>query len=123
MRVFLSREEGRTLNALVASALGDTAIYLLGATNEEGTKSKGSYLLHWHAIQWFKENGISWYDLGGINPERNPGVYHFKKGFSGTDVTQLGRFQQSGSWVSSAVVRTAESMSRLRSRGRKLAGA
>ena len=36
-------------------------------------------------IQWLKENGVRHYNLGGINPETNPGVYHFKRGLSGLD--------------------------------------
>jgi hypothetical protein len=40
-------------------------------------------------IGWLKERGVRWYDLGGIDPEGNPGVYHFKKGFSGMDVSQI----------------------------------
>lgn len=108
LRIYLARKEGRTLNALLVSALGDTAIYLLGATSDEGMKSKGSYLLHWRAIQWFKERGIRWYDLGGINPDTNPGVFHFKRGFSGKDVSHLGRFEVRNHWLSSVVVGAAE---------------
>ena len=54
---------------LVASAMGDSAIYLLGATSDDGLNSKGAYLLQWTLIQWLKENGIRWYDLGGIDPK------------------------------------------------------
>ena len=64
---------------LVASAMGDSAIYLLGATSDDGLNAKGAYLLQWTLIQWLKENGFKWYDLGGIDPEGNPGVYSFKK--------------------------------------------
>ena len=34
-------------------------------------------------IQWMKEIGIHYYDLGVFNPQRNPGVYHFKLGVAG----------------------------------------
>ena len=49
---------------LVASAMGDSAIYLLGATSDEGLKSKGAYLLQWTLIKWLKECGFKWYDSG-----------------------------------------------------------
>jgi lipid II:glycine glycyltransferase (peptidoglycan interpeptide bridge formation enzyme) len=68
-------------------------IYLLGATSEAGLNSKGAYLLQWSMIKWLKENGFKYYDLGGIDPDRNPGVYHFKKGVSGDDVTRLAPFE------------------------------
>ena len=82
---------------LVASAMGDSAVYLLGATSDSGLNSKGAFLLQWTWIQWLKENGCESYDLGGIDPERNPGVYHFKSGLAGLDVTAglpAGRLQQ-----------------------------
>lgn len=68
---------------------GDTAVYLLGATAEGGKKTRASYLLHWSVIRHAKARGAAWYDLGGIDPDGNPGVYAFKKGFSGKDVTSL----------------------------------
>ena len=78
---------------LVCSVVGNMGIYLLGATSEAGLNSKGAYLLQWNMIQWLKENGFKYYDLGGIDPDRNPGVYHFKRGFSGDDVTRLPAFE------------------------------
>jgi lipid II:glycine glycyltransferase (peptidoglycan interpeptide bridge formation enzyme) len=89
MRILICQQEGAPVNGLVCSAIGNMGIYLLGATSEAGLKSKGAYLLQWAMIKWLKENGIKYYDLGGIDPERNPGVYHFKKGFSGDDVSRL----------------------------------
>jgi hypothetical protein len=114
MRIFLCRKEGRAMNGLAVAPGGDTAIYLLGATSDEGTKLKGSYLLHWRALQWLKERGIQWYDLGGINPEKNPGVYAFKKGFSGQEDYHLGRFMCSASRLSRAIVSVGERLAALR---------
>lgn len=108
MRVFLCRSEGRAVNAVVVAAHGDTGIYLLGATNDAGTKTKGSYLLHWRAIQWLKERGVRWYDLGGHDREANPGVYDFKRGFSAQEFLQPGLYARSGSKLSSLVVRAGE---------------
>lgn len=86
MRVLICSAGGEPVAGLVGAALGDTGVYLLGATSEEGMKSKAAYLLQWRMMEWMKSRGIRWYDLGGINPELNPGVYHFKKGFGGLDV-------------------------------------
>jgi hypothetical protein len=110
MRVLICREKGAPVAGLVASAMGDAAVYLLGATSEEGLNSKGAYLLQWSLIKWLKENGFRWYDLGGINPERNPGVYHFKKGLSGADICRVGPRVACRSVVSSAIVRTSLAM-------------
>jgi lipid II:glycine glycyltransferase (peptidoglycan interpeptide bridge formation enzyme) len=112
MRILICKENGIPVAGLVASVMGDSAIYLLGATSDDGLKSKGAYLLHWTLIHWLKENGIRWYDLGGIDPEGNPGVYAFKRGFSGRDVCQLNPLVASGSGVSSGLVKAGLAMQR-----------
>jgi lipid II:glycine glycyltransferase (peptidoglycan interpeptide bridge formation enzyme) len=112
MRILICEDRGVPMAGLVASAMGDSAIYLLGATSDDGLNSKGSYLLQWTLIKWLKENGIRWYDLGGIDPRVNPGVYSFKKGFSGADVTQLSPMVACTSVVSSAVVRAGLAIQR-----------
>ncbi len=73
MRILICEDRGVPVAGLVASAMGDSAIYLLGATSDDGLNSKGSYLLQWTMIKWLKEKRIRWYDLGGIDPEANPG--------------------------------------------------
>ncbi len=113
MRILICEQEGIPVAGIVASAIGDSAIYLLGATSDDGLKAKGSYLLQWTLIQWLKQGGFRWYDLGGINPERNPGVYHFKNGLSGKDVSQLGPLVACNSVVSSAVVRAGVAVHRI----------
>jgi len=112
MQVMICEERGVPVAGLVASAMGDSAIYLLGATSEDGLKSKGSYLLQWTMIQWLKRNGISRYDLGGIDPEGNPGGYSFKKGFSGVDICQMGPLVASESAVSSGIVKAGLAVQR-----------
>ncbi len=104
MRVLLCHEKGNLVAGLVASAMGDSAIYLLGATSDAGLNAKGAYLLQWTLISWLRERGVVWYDLGGIDPEVNPGVYHFKRGLSGVDTTQISPLTVSGSAVSSWMV-------------------
>ena len=107
MRILICEQDGVPVAGLVASAMGDSAIYLLGATSDDGLNTKGAYLLQWTLIQWLKENGIRWYDLGGIDPEGNPGVYSFKRGLCGADVQQLTPLVACDSVVSSAVVRAS----------------
>jgi lipid II:glycine glycyltransferase (peptidoglycan interpeptide bridge formation enzyme) len=108
MLILISQENGRLMTGLIGSIVGDMGIYLLGATSGEGMKTKGSYLLQWRMIQRLKERGCRWYDLGGINPQRNPGVFHFKSGFGGAEVLQCQSRELSGSPWSSLYVNTAE---------------
>jgi lipid II:glycine glycyltransferase (peptidoglycan interpeptide bridge formation enzyme) len=112
MRILICEDKGVAVAGLVASAMGDSAIYLLGATSDEGLNSKGAYLLQWTLISWLKERGVKWYDLGGIDPEGNPGVYHFKRGFSGADVCQINPLVASDSAVSSGIVKAGLAIQR-----------
>jgi lipid II:glycine glycyltransferase (peptidoglycan interpeptide bridge formation enzyme) len=89
MRISTCEEEGRTIAASVCSALGDTAIGLIGMTGDEGRKRRAYYLLQWDEILWARKTGAATYDLNGINPETNPTVYHFKSGLNGDEVTLL----------------------------------
>jgi len=122
MRVMICLQEGTPVAGIVCSAMGDSASYLLGATSDEGLTSKGAYLLQWAQIQWLKENNFRWYDLGGIDPERNPGVYHFKSGLSAADVRHLSPFVACKSVLTSTIITSSEAayralrgcMSRLR---------
>ena len=92
MRVFICHQDRIPVAGLVGSAFGDTGIYLFGATNTKGMTARGSYLLQWRMIQWLKQRGVRHYDLNGINPATNPGVYQFKCGLSGEDVRYLQPF-------------------------------
>jgi lipid II:glycine glycyltransferase (peptidoglycan interpeptide bridge formation enzyme) len=113
MRVLICEQKGTPVAGIVVSAMGDSAIYVLGATSDDGLNSKGSYLLQWTMIQWLKSNGFRWYDLGGIDPQANPGVYSFKKGLSGIDVMQLSPLVMCSSVISSAVVRATLAANRI----------
>lgn len=107
MQILIGLEGDVPVAGLVASVMGDSAIYLLGATSDAGLQSKGAYLLQWTLISQLKERGVKWYDLGGIDPDENPGVYHFKKGFSGTDICQIRPLVASESAISYGITRAS----------------
>lgn len=83
MKIMICEYENEPVSAAICSAIGNTGIYLFGASGKKGLQVNASYLLQWRMIQWMKEKGIRFYDLGAFNPELNPGVYHFKKGVAG----------------------------------------
>lgn len=102
---FICEDMCGPIAGVVVSVMGDSAIYLLGATGDSGLNSKGAYILQWTLIQWLKRKHVKSYDLGGIDPERNPGVYHFKKGLGGVDSTQLPAVTACDNALSLAVAR------------------
>ncbi len=112
MHVLICQDKGVAVASLVSSVLGDSAIYLLGATSDAGLNSRGAYLLQWTLIRFLKEKGIKFYDLGGIDPAGNPGVYQFKRGLSGADVCQIEPLAASNSVLSSTMAKVALGMQR-----------
>lgn len=108
MKILICEHDGKPVSGLVCSAIGESAIYLLGATTEGGMKVKASYLLQWTMIRLLKERHIHFYDLGGIDPEANPGVYHFKSGFSGADASHVSSFSACNNPLSAALVKSGQ---------------
>jgi len=112
MHVLTCQDKGVPVAGIVVSAMGNSAIYLLGATSDAGLNSKGAYFLQWTMMSWLKERGIETYDLGGIDPEENPGVYYFKRGLSGLDIRQINPFAASKSAVSFGMVKAGIAVQR-----------
>jgi lipid II:glycine glycyltransferase (peptidoglycan interpeptide bridge formation enzyme) len=108
MRILICVHKEQPVAGLVCSAIGDSAIYLLGATNENGMKLKAAYMLHWAMIQSLKDRRIRYYDLGGIDPIANPGVHHFKSGFNGADVSHISPFVACDNRFSAAFVKAGQ---------------
>ena len=112
LKVFISYKDNLPAASLVGTAIGDTGIYLLGASNEIGMKSKSSYLLQWEMIKWLKQKGCQRYDLGGINLDDNLGVYKFKSGITEKEVFGMGTFETCKSRVSKGLVSIGELIKR-----------
>jgi lipid II:glycine glycyltransferase (peptidoglycan interpeptide bridge formation enzyme) len=104
METLICLKAGVPVAGIVSSVMGDSAIYLLGATSDGGLTANGGYLLQWTWIQKLKERGIRWYDLGGISPERNQGVYKFKRGLSGVDSCHITPLIACNDGLSSAII-------------------
>lgn len=124
LRVILCRLDGQVCAGAIFDAIGTTAVYLVGATSNTGMKSNGSYLIQWSFLKWLKENGFLFYNLNGINPEINPGTYHFKRGLAGKngmDLEYLGKFQVSDNPVSALLVDGGEKLiSSLKKAGKRI---
>jgi ribosomal protein S18 acetylase RimI-like enzyme len=112
LAVTVVEHENRPVAGLVWSLLGDTCMPLLLAADESGLLSYAVYLLQWHSIVIANQRGIPWYDLGGIDPDNNVGVYNFKKGLRGLDLWAPGPFEAVPSVVRRAVTHAAEDLYR-----------
>ena len=86
MRITTCESDGHVIAAALSHQLGDSLIGLLSATNEAGRELKAFYLLQWDEIAMASRGKARWLDMGGANPEGNPGVYKFKSGVGGEEV-------------------------------------
>src|SRR5262249_4365112 len=60
----LAWHSGELIAGHIGSFVGDTAVYLLGASTAKGRELRASYLLQWAVIEYAKSRGNLYYDLG-----------------------------------------------------------
>lgn len=83
--------------------IGERAWDLFAATTVKGRNLYASYPLFWRLIEHCINAGITSYDMGGIDPQTNKGVYHFKKGTGAEGIEYLGEWE----WATSQAMRFA----------------
>jgi lipid II:glycine glycyltransferase (peptidoglycan interpeptide bridge formation enzyme) len=95
LNIMMCKHKDNYVSGMIGTTIGDTGLALIGGTTSKGLKTSPNsyYYLMWNMCQWAKMAGCKWFDLGGINPETNPGVYQFKSGMRGTEMTFLGDYQ------------------------------
>lgn len=93
LHILIATKDGEDAAGHVLSLLGDTAVYLFGASNDHGRSAKAGYWMNWQAMKLAHSRGYKWYDMGGIDPESNPGGYRFKKRMGGQDLTAAGPYE------------------------------
>ncbi len=108
MIVIIAYKDNIPVSGAIGTLIGEKAIYLFGATSNQGTSTNASFLVHWRLLSWFKDHNCKIYDLGGINPELNPGVYRFKSGMGGKDVRHLPAYEACEDIISKSVVKLGE---------------
>jgi hypothetical protein len=108
MMIWKAVYRGNPVGAFVGSALGEVGFPPLAATNMTGLEHNVSYLLWQRYIEYLKEKGCRWFDLGGIDPEKNPGGYIYKKGLRGIECNYIGDFQVCYNPISRFVVSAGE---------------
>ena len=84
-----------------ALVTGSRACDYLAATTEKGRELRASYAVLWQMLRQCGEKGVMTYDLGGIDPWANPGVYTFKKNTGAREVESLGEWD----WATSSALR------------------
>jgi len=119
-------DAGEPIAALAWVTFGSTGLPLVSATGSKALRLNAAYVLWWKMIQYYKVNGFSALDVGGVNEERNPGGYYFKthilgKGFKGPN-RYFGQFDACRNPLSRILFKGIFAMrDRYRDEGRKMA--
>ncbi|MEY3886861.1 MAG: hypothetical protein RL650_953 [Pseudomonadota bacterium] len=71
---------------------GESAIYQIGWTTDQGRDLNAHHLILWRAIEELKSRGIRVLDLGGVNTVRSTGVARFKMRTGGKVLTLAGTY-------------------------------
>jgi len=91
MQLFLAMYEGRIGAGAFVARSGEHLHYFWGASDRELSRQRAGEAVQWAVIEWGIELGCSRYDLEGIDPVNNPGVYAFKRKMGGEEVQLVGK--------------------------------
>ena len=94
-KLILVRSDDADGNALAirgAICFGDTAWDYIAITTPAGRKTYASYAVFWALAESCFQLGMRQFDLGGIDPINNRGVYDFKKGTGSYQVDYEGEW-------------------------------
>lgn len=100
--IFTGYLNGDAISSCLVLTFGQKAFYLMAATGRKGRKISASYAMVFNLFKYLKEEGIIYFDFGGVDPGSNiaEGVNHFKKGFGGRLVEYLGEWEwASAEWL------------------------
>ncbi|MBF0183222.1 MAG: GNAT family N-acetyltransferase [Magnetococcales bacterium] len=89
---FLPEAPDLWIGVVVTIHHGDTATYLIGASNEQGRQRLCNYQLLWQAMLHARLQGMACFDLGGVNEATAEGIRHFKAGLNGTPYRLIGEW-------------------------------
>jgi hypothetical protein len=90
--VLRARLAGEWVAGILVVRHGTSATYLVGWNGPEGRRVNAHNLLLWQALLVLKASGCRWFDLGGIDDVRTPGIANFKRGLGGSEYTLAGEF-------------------------------
>jgi lipid II:glycine glycyltransferase (peptidoglycan interpeptide bridge formation enzyme) len=86
-------EHGEPLAIRGAILLGNKAWDIFAAATPQGRKQYSSHVTTWALLNYCASEHCTTYDLSGIDPVNNKGVYDFKRGTGATEVKYIGEWE------------------------------
>jgi lipid II:glycine glycyltransferase (peptidoglycan interpeptide bridge formation enzyme) len=69
---------------------GNTLTYLYGASSTGSISKRAPGYLHWKTMDYAREHGFAYYDLGGVSDDLWHGLTYFKRQFGGETLEYVG---------------------------------
>ena len=98
-RFFATEFEGEMISAALVTVMGDTAVYVYGASGNEHRNLMPNHFLQWRMMQWAQERGCRVYDFRGVTREVDGapvgdlgGLNRFKRGFAAEYMEYIGEW-------------------------------
>jgi len=90
--IFTIKKQQR-IGGILNFGYGNTAYGLISWNSPEGRRHDSQRLLIWESMLLFKKMGYRWYDLGGVNEKKWPGITSFKRGVGGYEFVYAGNYK------------------------------
>lgn len=82
--------ENQQIAGILIALHGKTASYRVGWNSLKGRELNAHYSMLWQLIIFLKSKGFQKFDLGGILPNEEPELTHFKRGLGGNEIHSIG---------------------------------
>jgi len=94
LKIFRCDDEiGKPLAIRGAVLLGKKAWDIFAAATPQGRKQYSSYVTAWSLFDFCAKSEIATYDLSGVDPIKNKGVFDFKNGTGANQIEYVGEWE------------------------------
>jgi len=98
-KLFVAEYEGAMIAGAILFRMGDTAVYVYGASGNEQRNLMPNHLLQWTMMLWARRQGCQVYDFRGVAREVDgepvghlDGLNRFKRGFAAQYMEYIGEW-------------------------------
>ena len=97
-------QSGNPLAIRGALIFGDKAWDIFAAVSPQGRKQYSSYVTAWALFNYCADLKIKSYDLSGVDPINNKGVYDFKHGTGATEIEYIGEWESASPLIIQPII-------------------
>jgi hypothetical protein len=92
IRILRAFHGGEPVAGILLARHGASATYFVGWNGPAGRTVRAHHFLLWQAVRQLQDDGVRWFDLGGVNDADAARVARFKSGLAGERVKLVGGY-------------------------------